>query len=74
MEESYRKDLSHLTWDEVFARQVRPATLVEDWMNDLSPADTRALHAGRSAAPMGISAHCPDFPIMSHACAMTGPP
>lgn len=35
MEESYRKDLSHLTWDEVFARQVRRAVLIEDWMNHL---------------------------------------
>ena len=33
MEESYRKDLSHITWDEVFARQVRRAALVEDWMD-----------------------------------------
>lgn len=35
MEESYRKDLSHITWDEVFARQVRRAGLVEDWMTAL---------------------------------------
>jgi len=32
---SYRKDLSHLTWDEVFARQMLRANLVEDWMNAL---------------------------------------
>ncbi len=32
MEEPYRKDLSHITWDEVFARQVRRAGLVEDWI------------------------------------------
>ena len=32
MEQSYRKDLSHTTWDEVFARQVRRADLVEEWM------------------------------------------
>ncbi len=35
MEESYRKDLSHLTWDEIFARQVRRAGLVEDWVEAL---------------------------------------
>lgn len=35
MEESYRKDLSHITWDEVFARQARRAGLVEDWMGAL---------------------------------------
>ncbi|OGB88756.1 MAG: hypothetical protein A3G35_01450 [candidate division NC10 bacterium RIFCSPLOWO2_12_FULL_66_18] len=35
MEESYRKDLSHITWDEVFARQVRRAGLVEEWMEAL---------------------------------------
>jgi ubiquinone/menaquinone biosynthesis C-methylase UbiE len=35
VEESYRKDLSHITWDEVFARQVRRADLVEEWMNDV---------------------------------------
>jgi ubiquinone/menaquinone biosynthesis C-methylase UbiE len=35
MEESYRKDLSHITWDEVFARQVRRAGLVEDWIGAL---------------------------------------
>ena len=35
MEESYRKDLSHITWDEVFARQVRRAGLVEEWMDAL---------------------------------------
>jgi ubiquinone/menaquinone biosynthesis C-methylase UbiE len=32
---TYRKDLSHVTWDEVFARQVKRASLVEEWMNDL---------------------------------------
>ncbi len=35
MEEPYRKDLSHITWDEVFARQVRRANLVEDWIGAL---------------------------------------
>lgn len=35
MEASYRKDLSHLTWDEVFARQRLRAGLVEGWMDAL---------------------------------------
>ncbi|HWU38325.1 MAG TPA: class I SAM-dependent methyltransferase [Candidatus Acidoferrum sp.] len=35
MEEPYRKDLSHTTWDEVFDRQVRRAALVENWMESL---------------------------------------
>lgn len=35
MGEPYRKDLSHLTWDEVFARQRRRAGLVEAWMEAL---------------------------------------
>ncbi len=32
MEEQYRKDLSDLPLDEVFARQVRRADLIQDWM------------------------------------------
>jgi ubiquinone/menaquinone biosynthesis C-methylase UbiE len=32
VDEPYRKDLSQTTWDEVFARQVRRAGLVEEWM------------------------------------------
>ena len=32
MHQAYRKDLSHLTWDEVYARQVQRAPLVGDWM------------------------------------------
>ncbi len=35
MEAPYRKDLSHITWDEVFARQVKRAELVVEWMADL---------------------------------------
>lgn len=35
MEAPYRKDLSHLTWDEVFARQRLRAGLVEGWMEAL---------------------------------------
>ncbi|HUX25657.1 MAG TPA: methyltransferase domain-containing protein [Burkholderiales bacterium] len=35
MELPYRKDLRHLTWDEVFARQLLRASLVEEWMDTL---------------------------------------
>lgn len=35
MEASYRKDLTHLTWDEVFARQRLRAGLVAGWMEAL---------------------------------------
>ncbi len=34
-EKSFRKDLSHLSWDEVYARQVQRAELVDDWMKGL---------------------------------------
>jgi len=47
MQETYRKDLSHLTWDEVYARQVQRASLVGDWMDalQLKPGD-RVLDVG----------------------------
>ncbi len=35
MEAPYRRDLSHVTWDEVFARQAKRADLVVEWMADL---------------------------------------
>ncbi len=35
MGQPYRKDLSHLTWDEVFARQALRADLVGDWIEAL---------------------------------------
>jgi ubiquinone/menaquinone biosynthesis C-methylase UbiE len=35
MQEEYRKDLSHLTWDEVYSRQTQRAFLVSDWMDAL---------------------------------------
>lgn len=48
MEESYRKDLSHLTWDEVFARQLLRADLVEAWIE--------ALHLQPGACVLDIGA------------------
>lgn len=47
MEEPFRKDLSHLSWDEVFARQKLRADLVGDWMEALrlKPGD-RVLDVG----------------------------
>ena len=35
IQEAYRKDLSHLTWDEVYIRQEQRAFLVSDWMDAL---------------------------------------
>jgi ubiquinone/menaquinone biosynthesis C-methylase UbiE len=35
VEEPFRKDLSHLTWDEVYARQLKRADLVGEWMDAL---------------------------------------
>ena len=34
-QETFRKDLTHLTWDEVYARQVKRANLVGEWMDAL---------------------------------------
>ena len=34
-QEAFRKDLTHLTWDEVYARQVNRASLVGEWMDAL---------------------------------------
>jgi ubiquinone/menaquinone biosynthesis C-methylase UbiE len=47
MEESYRKDLTHLTWAEVYARQEKRAHLVDAWMDALrlKPGD-RVLEVG----------------------------
>jgi ubiquinone/menaquinone biosynthesis C-methylase UbiE len=47
MEKPYRKDLSHTTWDEVYARQERRAALVEEWLNDLQiTSGARVLDVG----------------------------
>ena len=35
MEKPFKKDLSHLSWDEVFARQAMRAGLMQDWMDAL---------------------------------------
>lgn len=35
MQQTFQKDLSHLTWDEVYARQMRRIDLVADWMDAL---------------------------------------
>ena len=43
----FQKDLSHLTWDEVFARQEQRAFLVPDWMEALR------LNAGDHALDLG---------------------
>jgi len=47
MESTFRKDLSHLSWDEVYARQTRRAGLVAEWMDDLVlEAGDRVLDVG----------------------------
>ena len=48
MDKSYRKDLSHLTWDEIFSRQLLRAGLVEGWME--------ALHLQPGACVLDIGA------------------
>ena len=48
MERPYRKDLSHLNWDEVFARQHLRASLIEDWMD--------ALHLRAGACVLDVGA------------------
>jgi ubiquinone/menaquinone biosynthesis C-methylase UbiE len=47
MEKEFRKDLSHLSWDEVYARQASRAALIPDWLNalHLKPGD-RILEIG----------------------------
>lgn len=47
MEKAFRKDLSHLSWDEVYARQASRAVLIPDWLNALrlKPGD-RVLEIG----------------------------
>lgn len=47
MDETFRKDLSHLSWDEVYARQVKRAHLVGEWMDSLRiKAGDRVLEVG----------------------------
>jgi ubiquinone/menaquinone biosynthesis C-methylase UbiE len=47
VEEPFRKDLSHLSWDEVYARQVKRAHLVGEWMDSLRlKAGDRVLEIG----------------------------
>jgi ubiquinone/menaquinone biosynthesis C-methylase UbiE len=47
MDEGFRKDLSHLSWDEIYARQALRAPLIEGWIAAvrLGPGD-RVLEVG----------------------------
>ena len=36
MEAAFRKDLGHLTWDEVLRRQMQRAHLIPDWLDALA--------------------------------------
>jgi len=47
MDQPFRKDLSHITWDEVYARQVQRAPLVTEWM------DALGLDAGKRVLEIG---------------------
>lgn len=47
MQQVFQKDLSHLTWDEVYARQLQRAHLVAGWMDALRlEAGDRVLEVG----------------------------
>jgi ubiquinone/menaquinone biosynthesis C-methylase UbiE len=47
MQQTFRKDLTHLTWDEVYARQAGRAVLLADWMDALRlKAGDRILEIG----------------------------
>ncbi|MGB7035672.1 MAG: methyltransferase domain-containing protein [Xanthobacteraceae bacterium] len=47
MQEAYRRDFSHLTWDQVYTRQVQRSVLAADWMDALTlKAGDRVLDVG----------------------------
>ena len=47
MDKPYQKDLSHLTWDQVYARQAQRADLLGDWLEGLRlQAGDRVLDIG----------------------------
>jgi hypothetical protein len=53
MEKPFRKDLSHLTWDEVYARQASRAALIPDWLNALRlKSGDRVLEIGAGLCPI----------------------
>lgn len=66
MAEEYRSDLSHLTWEEVFARQVQRAGLVDAWLDALRLAPGQrvvdigsgpgfvSIQAARRVGPAGL--------------------
>ncbi len=53
----YRKDLSHLTWEQVFARQQEREVLVDDWLDGLGlqPGD-RVLDIGAGPGFVSLQA------------------
>ena len=55
MDTGFRKDMSHLTWDEVYARQVKRAGLVDEWLDalDLKLGD-RVLEVGAGPGFMSL--------------------
>jgi ubiquinone/menaquinone biosynthesis C-methylase UbiE len=55
VETSFRKDMSHLTWDEVYARQAKRAHLLGDWLDalGLKPGD-HVLEVGAGPGYMSL--------------------
>ena len=56
MEEPYRKDLSHTTWDKVYERQALRAGLLREWMDDLQlPEGAHVLDVGAGPGYFSLS-------------------
>jgi ubiquinone/menaquinone biosynthesis C-methylase UbiE len=55
VEESFRKDLTHLSWDEVYARQITRAHLMGEWMDSLGlKAGDHVLEVGAGPGYMSL--------------------
>jgi ubiquinone/menaquinone biosynthesis C-methylase UbiE len=60
VDEPFRKDLTHLSWDEVYARQVKRGDLVDEWMDSMRlKAGDRVLEigAGPGYVSLVLAAH-----------------
>jgi ubiquinone/menaquinone biosynthesis C-methylase UbiE len=55
MEKSFQKDMSHLTWDEVYARQAKRAHLMGEWLHALGlKSGDRVLEVGAGPGFMSL--------------------